>query len=408
MFINGTNNNQVTGLPSGLEDDSVFWVLSNRANILYAGGFVVGNVGDTKLNGLVLYDLAKGDYAKTQPPPFAGPDSVAIYGLANQPNSANVFVGGRFSTAGSLDCPGMCVWNSQTSQWNRPGTGFGGQVWAMQFSAQEKLVVGGNLTLNDTATAMATFDTKTQAWTAVPGADALPGTVTALSPVDGAISQFWVSGNAPNQLHFLMLYDGKTWRSVGDKLGQGTVIRAVQVLSVNKNSRHGKSDLLAEDQTLLVTGHLNILGLGNASSALFNGTDFTPFILTNNGNKAGSLWQIFSQKPIPYKSKRKSRFPKPFIMSRLKVFNPLTYRNTGGRLAVGFVVLIALAIALALIFILVVIGIFAERIRRKREGYVPAPTNMYDKNSNMERIPPQHLFGNLNTAGRGPGGAPMI
>ena len=71
-------------------------------------------------------------------------------------------------------------------------------------------------------------------------------------------------------------------------------------------------------------------------------------------------------------------------------------------------VLIALAIALALIFILVVMGIFAERMRRKREGYVPAPTSMYDKNSNMERIPPQHLFGNLGSPGRGPGGAPMI
>lgn len=83
--------------------------------------------------------------------------------------------------------------------------------------------------------------------------------------------------------------------------------------------------------------------------------------------------------------------------------------NSGGGLAVGFVVLIALAVALALIFILVVIGIIAERLRRKREGYMPAPTNMFDKNNNMERIPPQHLFGNLNRGpGQGPGGAPMI
>ena len=69
-------------------------------------------------------------------------------------------------------------------------------------------------------------------------------------------------------------------------------------------------------------------------------------------------------------------------------------------------VLIGLAIALALIFILVVIGIIAERVRRKREGYMPAPTQMFDKNSNMERIPPSHLFGNLGQGG--PGGAPMI
>ena len=74
----------------------------------------------------------------------------------------------------------------------------------------------------------------------------------------------------------------------------------------------------------------------------------------------------------------------------------------------GFVVLIALAIALALIFFLVVLGIVIERIRRKREGYLPAPTQVYDKGGNVERIPPAYLFGTLGREGRGPGGAPMI
>ncbi len=76
----------------------------------------------------------------------------------------------------------------------------------------------------------------------------------------------------------------------------------------------------------------------------------------------------------------------------------------------GFVVLIALAIALALIFILVVVGIITERIRRRREGYLPAPTQMFEKNGNMERIPPSHLFGTLGQQGQGQGagGAPMI
>jgi len=68
------------------------------------------------------------------------------------------------------------------------------------------------------------------------------------------------------------------------------------------------------------------------------------------------------------------------------------------RLAVGFVVLIALAIALALTFLIVVAGIIAERIRRKREGYVPVQS--YDKNNNMSRIPPEHLFGSMGPSAR--------
>jgi hypothetical protein len=65
-----------------------------------------------------------------------------------------------------------------------------------------------------------------------------------------------------------------------------------------------------------------------------------------------------------------------------------------------------LAISLALIFLLVVAGIIAERVRRKREGYMPAPTNMYDKASQMARLPPEKLFGSVgNGNGRG---APVI
>jgi len=45
-------------------------------------------------------------------------------------------------------------------------------------------------------------------------------------------------------------------------------------------------------------------------------------------------------------------------------------------LALGFIVLIALAIALIILFLLVVIGVLAERLRRRREGYIPAPTSM--------------------------------
>jgi hypothetical protein len=69
--------------------------------------------------------------------------------------------------------------------------------------------------------------------------------------------------------------------------------------------------------------------------------------------------------------------------------------HIGGHLAVGFIVLIALAIALGIIFLIVICGVAAERIRRRREGYVPAPTAAYDKKNNMSRIPPSQLFGSL-------------
>lgn len=68
--------------------------------------------------------------------------------------------------------------------------------------------------------------------------------------------------------------------------------------------------------------------------------------------------------------------------------------------------LIGLAIALGLIFCIVVGGVIAERIRRRRDGYIPAPTNAFDKASQIQHVPPGQFLETLNQ-GRG-SGAPAI
>jgi len=77
-------------------------------------------------------------------------------------------------------------------------------------------------------------------------------------------------------------------------------------------------------------------------------------------------------------------------------------------MALGLVILISLIIALFLTALVVAIGFFAERYRRRREGYSPAPSmNMYDKHSNVNRVPPEELFGTLRQR-HGPGQTPLI
>jgi len=133
---------------------------------------------------------------------------------------------------------------------------------------------------------------------------------------------------------------------------------------------HASSSLLSNTESLMITGALNIPSFGNASSVVFNGTTFQPFALTSTiSNTGGSLSQVFSQKQN-------------------------TFAKKGKKLAIGFIVLIALAIALAIIFLVVVAGYLAERIRRRREGYRPAPTSSFDRN-NMSKIPPHQLFSSI-------------
>ena len=70
-----------------------------------------------------------------------------------------------------------------------------------------------------------------------------------------------------------------------------------------------------------------------------------------------------------------------------------------------FVVLIGLAISLGLILLLVAAGVLMDRYRKKRDGYMPAPTSMTDRNNGIQRVPPHELLGGLN---RPRGSAPQV
>lgn len=300
VFID--ENAHVTGVVSGLESDSVFLALAAQDNILYAGGTISGKVNNGDVNGLILYDLAQNNYAVPQPPAFGGSD-VAVNSITVRPGTSQVYVGGNFQTAGSLGCPSVCVYSE--GQWSQPGSSFGGSVAALAWQGRDKLLAGGNLTVNDNRTSLATYDAKKARWTTLDGAGSgVPGPVTALSPANSDVSQFWVAGKSTNGSAFLMKYDGSKFITVGDVLGNQTIIRGLSVLQLKDS--HASNDLVDRSMTLLITGELNLPSFGNASAALFNGTTFAPFILSTSGNGPGSLSQLFSERKQSFKSPGKS------------------------------------------------------------------------------------------------------
>ncbi|KAL8984047.1 MAG: hypothetical protein Q9205_001891 [Flavoplaca limonia] len=374
-FINGTG--AVSGLGSGLDDDSVFLALAIQNDILYAGGTVSGQLDNANVNGLVLYDLAGSNFAYPQPPALGG-DNVAVYAITTRPRSTQVYVAGNFDTAGSLGCPSVCMFDN--GQWSQPGSGLEGSVAALVWQGNDKLLAGGNMTINGNSTRLANYDARNQQWTALDGPEsAVPGPVTSLTRANKDMSNFWIAGKSSNGSAYLMKYADSRFQSIGDggRLGDQTTIQGLAMLGLD--DAHDKSDLVGEMMVLLITGSLDVPNFGNASAALYDGKNFIPFILSTSGNGPGSLSQLFSEKEVNFDS-------------------------SGGRMKLGFVVLIGLAIALGVTFLLVVAGILLERYRRRAEGYQPAPTQYFDKTANLGRIPPEDLFGRLGQRG----GAPML
>ncbi|OAA64316.1 cellular morphogenesis protein [Niveomyces insectorum RCEF 264] len=386
LIIDNKNNGVVTGLGSAVADSSTFVALAVTGDTLFAGGDVTGNVNGAEVNGLISYNIATDNF-NTQPPTLSG-GSAAVSAIQVRPSTSDVYVGGSFLSAGSLGCPGVCYFSTSGGQWNRPGNNLGpaSTVNAMVWTTGSTLVAGGSLTVNNTvSTFLGKYDANAQSWDSFPGGtDAVPGPVALLALGSGDGSELWAAGTSnKNGSLFLMKYNGKIWIDAfgasGQTLSFGSNIRSLQVFSVSSN--HDSTALLDSSQVLLLTGSIAIPGYGIASAVVFDGKTFQPYALTtDSSNGAGSIASIFVEKGDFFSAGKRGHLP-----------------------LVG-IVLIGLGISLVLMLLIVAAGLLLDRLRKKRQGYVPAPSS-YDRGAGMARVPPQELFESL---GRSRPGAPQV
>jgi hypothetical protein len=396
-IVDGSNNDAISGFASGIDEGSVVAAVGASGTSLFAGGSLTGNVNGRAVNGIVVYDLQTNDYAAAQPASLQGSSSITVNAIAPQPSTDLIYVGGNFESAGSFNCPALCVYDLSRNQWISPGgASLAGSVVSMAWVSDSQLAIVGNLTAGGNSSSVFIYDSRADSGTFT-SIDGPTGTLTAITAGSSDGTQYWVGGNNEDGSPLLQKYNG-TWTSIEPSLEAGSVIQGLQVFSTSRD--HGRSDLLARNHVLMVLGQLSVPDFGNASAAIFNGTAWTPYTLTgaSSGSSGGSLRNIFVENPANFfRSGRKFLSPPSLIHS----LHSLTLVSTGNYLAIGFVILIGLAIALALIFLLVLLGLIMERYRRKRDGYVRAPQTIpQDKFQNMERVPPEHLFGSMNPNSR--------
>lgn len=295
LVINGSNNDSVSGFASGVLENSSFVAVAIQGTTLFAGGDVSGTVDGGNITGLVSFNLQTNDFA-SQPPALAGGNGT-VSAIAVRPDSGDVYVGGSFTSAGSLGCPAVCVYSTTASQWNRPGSNVGGTVNSMVWATTTSLVAAGNLTINGTSPAfLVSYDSGSQIWDIYPGSSVLPGPVDVVTVGSKEGDKIWVAGTATtNGSVYLMKYDGSDWIPVAQTLETGTKIHSLQVFTLTQP--HDPTSVLDEYNSLMLSGRIAIPGFGNSSAALFNGTVFTPFGLTTKpGNTAGTIARFFVEK----------------------------------------------------------------------------------------------------------------
>ena len=366
-FINNTESEVVSGLPFDFWDNSTIQSLATLDDILYAGGVLSGSVQGRRVDGIVAYNLRDNDFPSTQPSALEG-IGIEVKAMEVRPGHHQLYVGGNFAGAGSIQCPSLCVFDNSSQSWSRPGKELGGSVTYLTWTDQDTLIAAGNITVSGLPYSLATFYAPDDRWTPFTEDQPIPGEITAMSPANteeqgtsvgdwsSDSTQFWIAGSYPNNSAFLIKWDGNVWLNPQLDLNSPSKITGIQVMQVNQNAdsdqTNGESQLLRSGQILILTGSMSKTGMANASAVLFNGTTTWPLVSTLDAHgNPGILTQMFSQK----------------IQSFSPTPNP---KDT--------VIAIAVAVIAALILIIVVgeVGEICRQfwLRRKGHRWIPSIT----------------------------------
>lgn len=140
---------------------------------------------------------------------FVG-EAVKVLAISQRPDTEEIYVGGAFASGGSLPCPSLCIFDNTAKQWGNVGGDVSGQVDVTLWLDTNTLLVGGDMTLNNTSTYLAVYNAKSSAWEAFAGdVSNIPGPVQSIAFDSAAKDSFFISGvSASNGSAYLMKYRG--------------------------------------------------------------------------------------------------------------------------------------------------------------------------------------------------------
>ncbi|KDQ57571.1 hypothetical protein JAAARDRAFT_35266 [Jaapia argillacea MUCL 33604] len=368
-----------TVLPlQGSQLSGVVRALLVQGDTLFIGGDIV--MDGTNVNGLAIYDLAQQRWAVSDLPPLqsASGSSVSVRSLTTSASAANtVTVAGSFSSAGSLPCHAICSWSTSSMQWSTLGSGIQGEVASVAYAGgnQEVLVASGSITLADnTAANVATYYFSNSTWASVGNGGDVPGPVTAVEVNNGNASSIFAAGRTANgAASFLSFWNGVSWVSLGSSLEGVTNIS--QLTMVPLQDTHTANGVIESDRMLLLSGSLADSSFGNASSALFDGQSFIPYIITSAASGAPG-----------------------YVATLFHSFSTFSFTQSHF-LATGVVILISIAVAAGIVFLLVLIGILWALFARRDDSIAKFDPAEDDDSSSVHHRP-SSLLAHVNAATR--------
>ncbi|KAJ7502743.1 cortical protein marker for cell polarity-domain-containing protein [Mycena galericulata] len=347
-------------------------------DILYVGGeFTISGVS---ANGFAIYDLStqQWDTSTIQTLQGSSGAAVVVRSITTSTSQTNtIIIAGSFVQAGSLRCQAVCSLDTTSKQWNALGSGIQGEAASVAYAGdnQQYLITSGSIALSDnTAANVAQFTFSNTSWVSVGSGSDLPGPVTAVEVNAGNVSSIFAAGRSTDtSSSFLSFWDGISWTALSSTLESNTTV--AQLTMVPLQDTHTANSIIQSDRMLMISGSLADPSFGNASSALFDGQSFFPYIVsTSSTGSSGTVSSLFHS------------------------FSTFSFTQHHF-LATGVVILISIAIAAGVVFLLALIGILWTLFSR-RDDKLNKFDGAEDDDDDSTHHRPSSLLEHINAATR--------
>ncbi|CAK9780806.1 hypothetical protein CC85DRAFT_314173 [Cutaneotrichosporon oleaginosum] len=341
----------------------VVYALEVHNDVLYVGGSGVNIThAGRPYTSFITLNLKTNSWTNSMPstPSTGSNESVSVNAIKAQPDSDVIVVGGNFVQVGDLPCPVVCQFNAAKTQWTRVGNNApsAGEIKSLAFGGakSEVLVAGGSFVIGgrNVYAARYTFNASgaNSAWEPL---GQLPGPVESIAINDGNASNIFAAGfDASTSKPYLQHWNGAAWSEQNSSLlMDGTSIKNLAFVPLSK--KHEARGVIEENRMLMATGNVLLAGQGNASSALYDGAQWHPYLVGSSatGNMGAGSSLFWSESNFSF--------------------------TLGRYLARGLVVLVAMAIATGLILLLVLIILLVAFCLRRQDRKRRPPQEMYEK-----------------------------
>lgn len=400
-------------------DDKISWGNSSvnslskdvNSRYLFVGLNGLATYDNNQKSNIIIYDMVYNNF--TIPGAItknSSAENAKINSFFFYQKDHKVFVAGDFDTASSMSCTSFCFYDMSAGRWNNDASnGFTDAVVNYMNETNSELFMTGYFAIDNAKGYFATYDFSSQEFLIDNKLYDLSNSnskrdieLQTNSNGKASTDQTGISGEVKKYIlvdatadkgrilalgdHFVSGYNKSAWvrlDRLNNELNTSSTFDKFQLINIKSNNisskDENKSFFNSNEQTLLVVGNIVFNNYDNLgiSAAIFNGTNWLPYIYTSNSQNSSNnkISDFIVNKAISVDSVEQNSV-KHVKMDR------------------GWIVFIGLALAVGTMMLLVLFALLILFWKRKNDSY--DENQRIEEDQMVQTVPPDQLLNEMD------------